>query len=199
MLYPREMAVFGDPARAAEFLRTRPDLELPVLEDRNIAGQVAGGVLLALYLMAMSPWKESAPSLSRAIAATEKMALRSRDPRLPRGHTKIEECFNAMRPVAHLWAADRLRVECRLNDEDRDLLDGSGEGLRMLLGLARTLQDFALEWKPARTRETPSPLLGSSPWLVPEGVAPLCPQWTEASRPQWLVEASAKYKRRSRG
>ena len=74
-------------------------------------GIVAGNTLGALYWLAKSPWRIPEPSLAKAIHITDRFAYETKyrnGTPMPRGRTEVRRCFDAMRPVAHLWAAQRL-------------------------------------------------------------------------------------------
>ncbi len=203
MCYPHENVLLERIARGQEIL-IRRDTERAFQREGSRAGHVAGNVLVALYALATSPWRIKEPSFARAVHSAGMVAMADsaadaahgvRHGR-PRGHTKIEACYDAMRPVAHLWAAFRLHWEfpTRAHEE----LFNSAEGVRTFLGIARGVQDFAMAWVPARTnpRHAIAPLLGETPWLVPDEIAPLYPPWRH--KPTWLLKADATYKRRSR-
>lgn len=203
MCYPRESVLLDRIAREQELLM-RPETERAIQAAAARAGKAAGNVLAALYTLAVSPWRIREPSFARAVHIAEKLALsesaadaKNAEMRgRPRGHTKIEECYNSMRPVAHLWAAFRLHWEFPTRAHE-DLFN-STDGLGVFLGIARGVQDFARTWTPTRihSRQVSIPLLGESPWLVPDEITPLYPPWR--NKPTWLLNANATYKRRSR-
>jgi hypothetical protein len=195
MHYPTDSVLLERIASGAE-ITVRGDNERAIQAEADRAGKVAGNVLAALYALSTSPWGIPEPSVARAIHIAERMAYEERNRGAPRGRTKIEDCYNAMRPVAHLWAAVRLHWEfpTRAHDE----LFSTAEGVRSFLRIARGVQDFARAWVPARTnpRLLSLPLLGQCPWLVPDEITPLYPPWRH--KPAWLLSANATYKRRSR-
>jgi hypothetical protein len=203
MCYPHEHVLLERIAREQETL-LRPETERAIQAEAVRAGKVAGNVLAVLYTLATSPWRIDEPSFARAVHIAEKLAIaesaadaaHAARHRRPRGHTKIEACYNAMRPVAHLWAAFRLHWEFPTRAHE-DLFN-TAEGVHALLRIARGVQNFARTWAPARThpRQPPIPLLGESPWLIPDEITPLYPPW--ADKPTWLLNAGATYKRRSR-
>ena len=159
-------------------------------------GIVAGHVLSVLYAISESPWRIPEPSLGKAINATAQFGYREKyadGSRMPRGDTDVRKCFDGMRAVAHLWAALRLHREYPIGPHE-DLLR-TEQGLHTLLRLARAVQSWALQWRPRRTNSH-TPLIGQSPWLVPDSMQPLSPSW--AHRPDWLLKTVAAYKRRSR-
>ena len=193
MQHPHELVLLERMARG-EFERlARPDEERALNVEATRAGKVAGNVLAVLYVLDASPWHIPEPSLAKAIHVAEKLAQADRHRGAPRGHTKIEACYNVMRPVAHLWAASRLQWELANGHEE---LMRSDHGIRILLGIARGVQKWALKWKPRRARES-KPLLGAAPWLVPNDIPTLPPRWPE-EQPDWLLKAASPYKRRSR-
>lgn len=158
-------------------------------------GIVAGHVLSVLYALATSPWRIPEPSFAKAIYCVEQYGFGEnyRDGiAMPRGKTEIRACYDAMRPVAHLWAATRLHREYPMLPHD-DLMR-SERGIRALLQIARSVQYFALTWRPPR-RPKREPLLSEHPLLVPDEVVPLKPPWTHA--PDWLLKTVPKYRNKS--
>ena len=192
MHYPAETVLLERIASQSE-ITARRDIERDIQATAARTGRVAGDVLASLYGLAASPWKIAEPSLARAVHIAEKMAYEDRHLRAPRGHTRIEQCFNEMRSVAHLWAAFRLHWEYPTRPHEE--LMRSAAGTEVLLKIAKGVQDWALTWKPKRTRHS-QPLLGADPWLVPSNVVALQPPWTE--KPEWLLMAANSYRRRNR-
>ena len=198
MHYPRELVLLDRIAGVVEtefIMHRRAWLEEST--DAARRGKVAGNVLAALYALSASPWRIQEPSFARAIYLAGEMAKLDQLPQAPKGHTKIEECYNTMRPVAHLWAAYRLHGEFPTRPHQQ--VFSSAEGLHTLLRTARGVQDWALSWVPSRThrRVQPPPLLGEQPRLVPDTFGPLYPPWK--NRPGWLLETNKAYRRRARG
>lgn len=186
-----------------------------VTERASYSGKVAGTVLAILY--ALETWKEPLkcePSLALAVHCTQKFAIEitasvaasgASLPRAalpPRGHKKIEECFNSMRSVAHLWAANRLHawgergVFIRHTSCQRTELLRTREGLKTFLHIARRVQLFAQGWNAPRT-PNPSPLLGKNPWLVPDYIFPRRIPW-HPMPPVLLAEGVKTYSHRKR-
>jgi hypothetical protein len=194
MLYPRELVLLEHMACGTfERLARRSD-EQALGRKAARAGRVAGNVLAALYVFDASPWQIHEPSLAKAIHCAEKLAQEDRNRGAPRGHTKIQACYDAMRPVAHLWAALRLHWEYPTRPHE-ELIQSPG-GISTLLGIAHGIQKWAVKWKPRRASES-DPLLGDTPWLVPGDIPVLRPPWPD-KQPDWLLTSVSTYKRRSR-
>jgi hypothetical protein len=193
MHHPHELVLLERMARGEYERLARPDEERARNAEAARAGKVAGNVLAVLYVLDASPWHIPEPSLAKAVHVAEKLAQAGRHRGAPRGHTKIEACYDDMRPVAHLWAASRLHWELASGHEE---LMRNTNGIRTLLAIARGVQEWALKWKPSRASES-KPLLGGAPWLVPNNIPALRPRWPE-KQPGWLLEAASIYKRRSR-
>jgi hypothetical protein len=129
------------------------------------------------------------------------------------GERQIKKaCWDGPQEVAHLWAAYYLAagahvshalIPTRLVDSNSAILEYPY--MRIVLGIARHVQDFAQSWvapRSARIRkgvrvEQPAQLLGSKPRLVPPDVPPLDIPWAEAPSPP-LREALETFERRPR-
>lgn len=211
MHYPTEPLLLERIAHGTE-ITARRDSERAIQAEADRAGKVAGNVLAALYALVRAGWTLPCnPSLAVAVRCAEQMEIAERAVEAaevrrgqhtgarraaPRGHTKIEEAYGRMRSVAHLWAAARLQWEEYPTRPYGEVMC-TEEGIRMLLGIARGVQEWAREWKPPRTKQY-KPLLGADPWLVPPDIQVLSPRWP--SEPGELVQkALSTYKRRSRG
>ncbi len=107
MHYPTDTLIL-DRIAAGKDIDARRGTERAIQGAAARAGKTAGNVLAALYVLAYSRWRVREPSLARAIYVAEILSREDGHPGAPAGHTKIEECFYSMRPVAHLWAAFRL-------------------------------------------------------------------------------------------
>lgn len=202
MHYPDDPLLLDRVALGAE-IHVRIAAEGAIQTEAARAGKVAGNVLAILYAVDRSGWNiRCAPSLAVAhhCAGQLELAERAADARLlgqslprPRGHTKIEETYNRMRSVAHLWAAFRLHWEFPKLPHDELMRTNVGT----LLSIARSVQEWAIKWTPPRSRRY-KPLLGESPWLIPASVRAIEPRWpVEPS--DLLRQALSAYRRRQRG
>lgn len=193
MHYPDDELMHRAAAGGAAPVTVRRDSEREFQKRAVRKGKVAGNVLAALYTLDASPWRIEEPGLARAVHVAERMAYEDRHPGAPRGHTKIQACYDAMRPVAHLWAGFRLHWEFPVLPHDQ--LMRTPEGIRTLLGIALGIQQWALMWKPVRSRRA-TPLLGPDPWLIPDDIPAMLLPWSQ--RPAWLLKAANSYKRKNR-
>jgi hypothetical protein len=115
---------------------------------------------------------------------------------------KVKQCWKSHRSVAHLWAAVVLHAQGMMPRQVDYLPDlmSKPEWQQVLLAAARPVQDFARGYGDPRLKprgKKPEPLLGPSPWWVPDGLH-LAPVWSAANpahsvEPRdWLVRALRK-------
>lgn len=207
MHYPDD-AVLLDRLSAGAEITFRPQIERELQDAAMLEGKAAGNVLMALYAITQAHWRlPCAPSLAVAYHCAEQLELADRaagaearrrgesppDRRGPQGHTKIEEAYNRLRSVAHLWAGARFYWEF----SGRRRMPETQQDLRALLGISRAIQKWACDWRPPRTRQY-KPLLGDKPWLIPADIPALAPPWGPEP-PPLLRQALEAYRRRSRG
>ena len=80
--------------------------------------------------------------------------------------------FEAAAPSAHLWAAHRLLK--KIKDRGKSYKEAfTAEGMPLLLGVAKELQDFATTYIPKGTKPA-KPVIGKQDMLLlPETIAPV--------------------------
>lgn len=80
--------------------------------------------------------------------------------------------FEAAAPSAHLWAAHRLLKN--IKDRGKAYKEAfTAEGMPLLLGVAKDLQDFAITYIPKGTKPA-KPIIGVQDMLLlPETIAPI--------------------------
>lgn len=156
-----------------------------LLEDvgaRTKDATVAGYVLMGLFMMwrfpeLHGPRQMGGVSLNKAFhfcafIARELEWKYGDGTRLPQGETKIKECWNRYRTVAHLWAAHSWHEAFPLGDK----MSLYREKLAEFLSAARYFQMFGqepiLDKKAAKTKES---ALGEDLWQVPDSFRALLP------------------------
>lgn len=186
MLFPKEpevrMVHFVKEVMAQNFIKERASSELvnvPVWalqsllegpsksEIHNLAteatkqGTVAGDLLGLMYEMHLRGVNE--PSFGKAVEQYKEFAfgLRYGDSEaLKRSEATLRNYFDAFEPVAHLWAAFRLNQgPYTFTTDPRDVFHTS-DGLKSMLGVAKTIGEFATTFIPKRTKP-PKPVIGS--------------------------------------
>lgn len=136
---------------------------------------VAGYVLMSLFMMWRFPELHGARTLGGvslnkgfhfcAYIAREHGWTYGDGTRLPQGETKVKECWNRYRAVAHLWAAHSWNQAFPLADK----MDLYRKKLPEFLNAARYFQMFGreaiLDKKSARVKER---ALGEDIWMIPD-------------------------------
>lgn len=149
---------------------------------------VAGYVLMGLFMMWRFPELHGARTLGGvslnkgfhfcAYIAREHGWKYGDGTRLPQGETKIKECWNQYRSVAHLWAAHSWNQAFPMADK----IALYREKLPDFLNAARYFQMFGreaiLDKKSARAKER---ALGEDIWTVPASFAARLPYRTDLS------------------
>lgn len=124
-------------------------------------GTVAGDLLGMTYVMHLNETDE--PSFGKAIEQYKKFALPLRygdGEALKRSEATLRQYFNAFESVAHLWAAFRLNQgPYTFTANPRDIFH-TPEGLRMLLGVAKAVGEFATSFIPKR-KTPPTPVISA--------------------------------------
>ncbi len=136
-------------------------------------GSVAGDLLALIYEQwrMEKPW----PSMRSASSIYKCFALGKRygdGEVLKYSNMTLRTYFEAAAPSAHLWAAHRLLK----NVKDRGKAYKTAftaEGMPLLLGVAKELQDFATTYIPKGTKPA-KPIIGEQEMLLlPETIAPV--------------------------
>lgn len=136
-------------------------------------GTVAGDLLSLIY--EHWRWDRDQPSLRKALSQYREFAVGKKygdGEALKYSDMQLRVYFEAAAPSAHLWAAHRLLK----NTKDRGKAYKTAftaEGMPLLLGVAKELQDFATTYIPKGTKPA-KPIIGRQDMLLlPETVAPI--------------------------
>ena len=169
--------VGGDLSATASACDIQALLDLPSRRELSVeagkgvkTGTVAGDLLALIY----EQWCIGAPepSMRDALERYPKWSIGKRygdgEP-LKYSDMQLRRYFAASSPSAHLWAGYRLLQTIQDDGESyRTAFDP--EGLPFLLGVARSVQDFAESFIPKRTKP-PKPIVnGASLHRVPDHV-----------------------------
>jgi hypothetical protein len=178
--------------------------------DNSRPGTYAGVALATLFALERAGWKAlpCEPSREVAVHFVRPWAKKVEGVDSPpdsthsvaqTGERQVKDAWHSAREVSHLWAGTMLiygtHLRQRLFPVMEDVLF-TRLGMRKVLGVARTVQDWALTWQAPRSRER-TQLLGPHPWLVPDDVPMLDIPWPDRPSPL-LLEALETYSRRPR-
>lgn len=191
MVYPRDQRlrtgyaernawsrrVTHDPSAIATAPEIQSLLELPSRRelskeaDRGVkTGTVAGDLLGLMYGQAKCGAPE--PSLRAALLHYRGWApgKRYRDGEaLKYSDGQLRTYFQASAPAAHLWAA--LSLLRNLKDDGESYRAAfQPEGLDFLLGVARSVQDFAETFTPKRTKPAKPVICGTDLHKIPDHI-----------------------------
>lgn len=136
-------------------------------------GTVAGDLLALIY----EQWRVGAPkpSLRDALKMYPKWSMGKRygdgEP-LKYSDMQLRRFFATSSPSAHLWAAHRLMKS--INDDGESYRSAfDPKGLPFMLGVARSVQDFAESFIPKRTKPAKSIVNGGDLHRVPDHIQPI--------------------------
>ena len=136
-------------------------------------GTVAGDLLSLIY----ERWRlgEDLPSLRKALSQYREFAIGRKygdGEALKYSDMQLRAYFDAAAPSAHLWAAHRLLKN--IKDRGESYKEAfTPEGMPLLLGVAKELQDFAMTYVPKGTKPS-KPIIGVHEMLLlPEVIAPI--------------------------
>ncbi len=136
-------------------------------------GTVAGDLLGLIY----QRWRlgKDLPSMRKALSHYREFAVgrKYRDGEaLKYSDMQLRAYFDAAAPSAHLWAAHRLLKN--IKDRGKSYKEAfTPEGMPLLLGVAKELQDFAITYVPKGTKPS-KPIIGAHEMLLlPEVIAPI--------------------------
>jgi hypothetical protein len=145
--------------------------ELSDAADKGVkTGTVAGDLLALIY----EQWRMGAPepSMRDALERYPKWSIGKKygdgEP-LKYSDMQLRRFFEASCPSAHLWAAHRLLQ--RITDDGESYRTAfDPEGLPILLGVARSVQDFAGSFTPKRTKPAKPIVDGANLHRVPDHI-----------------------------
>lgn len=136
-------------------------------------GAVAGDLLGLIYEQSLSDGDQ--PSLRKALSHYRKFAVGKKygdGEALKYSDQQLRVYFEAAAPSAHIWAAYRLLK----NIKDRGKSYKSAfthEGMPLLLGVAKDLQDFATTYIPRGTKHQKPIIREQDMLLLPETIHPV--------------------------
>lgn len=135
-------------------------------------GFIAGDVLCSLYLIHKFNL-DPEPSLKKAISAVSQYAQEIEfgdETKIPHSKTRIKEIWSQMKPVSHLWAAERLNSSYQYSDRERIYSPGN---ITTFLAVAKELYNFGTTFIPHRARPQ-VPVLDTSELVkLPDELQPL--------------------------
>lgn len=136
-------------------------------------GTVAGDLLGLIY----EQWRLDGdqPSMRKALSQYRKFAIGRKygdGEALKYSDQQLRVYFEAAAPSAHLWAAHRLLRN--IKDRGKSYKEAfSAEGMPLLLGVAKELQDFAITYIPKGTKPAKPIIDVQAMLLLPETIAPI--------------------------
>lgn len=136
-------------------------------------GTVAGDLLSLIY--EQSRLSKPLPSMRAALKGYRLFALGNKygdGEALKYSDQQLRTYFEASSPSAHLWAAYRLLMIVKDRGKAHRA-SFTAEGMPLLLGVAKELQDFATTYIPKGTKP-PKPIIRAQDlWLLPETISPV--------------------------
>ena len=136
-------------------------------------GTVAGDLLSLIYEQSQcgKPW----PSMRAALLRYRKFAIDKTygdGDSLKVSDQQLRTYFEAAAPSTHLWAAHRLLKNIKDRGKAYETAF-TAEGMPLLLGVAKELQDFATTFIPKGTKPAKSIIDMQEMLLIPETIAPV--------------------------
>ena len=136
-------------------------------------GTVAGDLLSLIY----EQWRLDGdqPSMRKALSQYRKFAIGNKygdGEALKYSDMQLRVYFEAAAPSAHLWAAYRL-LKIIKDRGGAYKAAFTAEGMPLLLGVAKELQDFATTFIPKGTKPAKSIIDMQEMLLLPETIAPV--------------------------
>ena len=141
--------------------------------DGTKRGTVAGDLLCLIYEQSQcgKPW----PSMRAALVQYREFAIDKKygdGDSLKISDQQLRNYFEAAAPSAHLWAAHRLLKN--IKDRGKSYKTAfTAEGMPLLLGVAKELQDFAATFIPKGTKPAKSIIDMQDMLHLPETIAPV--------------------------
>lgn len=136
-------------------------------------GTVAGDLLGLIY----EQWRldRDQPSMRKALSKYREFAVGKKygdGEALKYSDQQLRVYFEAAAPSAHLWAAHRLLR--KIKDRGKSYKYAfTAEGMPLLLGVAKELQDFAITFIPKGTKPAKSIIEARDMLVLPETIAPI--------------------------
>lgn len=136
-------------------------------------GTVAGDLLALIY----EQWRrnDDQPSMRKALAKYREFAVGRKygdGEALKYSDQQLRVYFEAAAPSAHLWGAHRLLKN--IKDRGKSYKAAfTAEGMPLLLGVAKELQDFAITYIPKGTKPAKPIISMRDMLLLPETIAPV--------------------------
>lgn len=139
---------------------------------------IAGDVLSMIYLMHRFKDADPAfarPSINKAIAFSSEFGLMRNygdGTKMHYSPKKIRDCWDEFKPVAHLWAAQRIS-----QNPDYEINKGTNfesmEALNKFLGVAQGIFQFGCTFIPQAAKPQLPILDRQSSWVIPNSIDPL--------------------------
>jgi len=170
-----EFALSAETVQAFLDLPSRNELALAAVAGVK-HGTVAGDLLSLIYEQRRQD--QSRPSMRAALKRYRAFAVGKKygdGDALKYSDMQLRTYFSAAAPSAHLWAAHRLLKRYK----DRGVGYKTAfmpEGMPLLLGLARELQDFAVSFIPKGTKPAKPIIDADNLLLLPEAIQPIKPE-----------------------
>jgi hypothetical protein len=148
--------------------------ELQIEAENGIkVGTVAGDLLALIY----EQWRQKLPepSMRAALLHYPKWSIGKKygdGEALKYSDMQLRRYFQEATPAAHLWAGYRLLKNIK-DDGEACRAAFEPQGLPLLLGVARSVQDFAESFIPKRTKPAKPIVPGDEMHRVPEHIGPI--------------------------
>lgn len=152
-------------------------LEAPGYTDMTIRAAaaakravIAADILCAIYLMDKFSLPE--PSMNKAVAMVRDYARTTTygdGSRMDTSITRIRECWQEFKSVAHLWAAARINQVYPYTERQEDLYADSFESY---LQVAQSFYHFGVSFIPKRARPIEPILDAKTSWTLPPSIRP---------------------------
>jgi hypothetical protein len=155
---------------------------------------VAGDILAMIYLM--DKFKKDfpefgRPSLRKAMDFACQFGLKAwygDGTKPPYSLKKIRACWDEYKPVAHLWAAQRISQDYAINEGTNF---ESVEALNKFLGVAKGIFQFGCSFVPLAAKQKLPILDRQSSWIIPNHINSLSLE--NGQVPERLLEYAKKY------
>jgi len=147
------------------------------LHEAAVAGTKQGTVAGDLLSLIYEQWRldSNQPSMRKALSQYRKFAVGRKygdGEALKYSDQQLRVFFEAAAPSAHLWAAHRLLK--KMKDRGKAYKTAfTAEGMPLLLGVAKELQDFATTYIPKGTKPAKPIISMQEMMLLPETIPPV--------------------------